>query len=335
MKLQVPENYVSQLDIRETEVAIKKVKDFFEKALAVNLNLTRVSAPLFVAPESGLNDNLNGVERPVSFGIREQDERQVEIVHSLAKWKRHALARYGFEHGEGLYTDMNAIRRDEDTDNVHSIFVDQWDWECIIDKKERNIETLKSFVKKVYQSLEETEDYMAAQYSYIKKTLPTEITWLTTQELEDRYPDKTPKEREYLAVKEYGAIFLMQIGDKLASGEPHDGRAPDYDDWSLNGDIIVYYPVLDMAFEISSMGIRVDGTALKEQLVKAGCPERENLPFQKEILEGSLPYTIGGGIGQSRICMFFLKKAHIGEVQSSLWPEEIMEESQKQGLNLL
>ncbi|MBO5071623.1 MAG: aspartate--ammonia ligase [Eubacterium sp.] len=335
MKLQVPENYVSQLDIRETEVAIKKVKDFFEKALAVNLNLTRVSAPLFVAPESGLNDNLNGVERPVSFGIREQDERQVEIVHSLAKWKRHALARYGFEHGEGLYTDMNAIRRDEDTDNVHSIFVDQWDWECIIDKKERNIETLKSFVKKVYQSLEETEDYMAAQYSYIKKTLPTEITWLTTQELEDRYPDKTPKEREYLAVKEYGAIFLMQIGDKLASGEPHDGRAPDYDDWSLNGDIIVYYPVLDMAFEISSMGIRVDETALKEQLVKAGCPERENLPFQKEILEGSLPYTIGGGIGQSRICMFFLKKAHIGEVQSSLWPEEIMEESQKQGLNLL
>ncbi len=335
MKLQVPENYVSQLDIRETEVAIKKVKDFFEKALAVNLNLTRVSAPLFVAPESGLNDNLNGVERPVSFGIREQDERQVEIVHSLAKWKRHALARYGFEHGEGLYTDMNAIRRDEDTDNVHSIFVDQWDWECIIDKKERNIETLKSFVKKVYQSLEETEDYMAAQYSYIKKTLPTEITWLTTQELEDRYPDKTPKEREYLAVKEYGAIFLMQIGDKLASGEPHDGRAPDYDDWSLNGDIIVYYPVLDMAFEISSMGIRVDETALKEQLVKAGCPERENLPFQKEILEGSLPYTIGGGIGQSRICMFFLKKAHIGEVQSSLWPEEIMEESQKQGLYLL
>lgn len=335
MNLQVPENYVSQLDIRETEVAIKKVKDFFEKALAANLNLTRVSAPLFVAPESGLNDNLNGVERPVSFGIREQDERQVEIVHSLAKWKRHALARYGFEHGEGLYTDMNAIRRDEDTDNVHSIFVDQWDWECIIDKKERNIETLKSFVKKVYQSLEETEDYMAAQYSYIKKTLPTEITWLTTQELEDRYPDKTPKEREYLAVKEYGAIFLMQIGDKLASGEPHDGRAPDYDDWSLNGDIIVYYPVLDMAFEISSMGIRVDETALKEQLVKAGCPERENLPFQKEILEGSLPYTIGGGIGQSRICMFFLKKAHIGEVQSSLWPEEIMEESQKQGLYLL
>ena len=335
MSLVIPENYVSALDIRETEVAIKNVKDFFEKALAVNLNLTRVSAPLFVAPESGLNDNLNGVERPVSFGIREQEDRQVEIVHSLAKWKRHALARYGFEHGKGLYTDMNAIRRDEDTDNVHSIFVDQWDWECIIDKDERNVETLKKFVEQVYRSLEETEDYMAMHYSYIKKLLPTEITYVTTQELEDRYPDKTPKEREYLAVKEYGAIFLMQIGDKLASGKPHDGRAPDYDDWSLNGDIIVYYEPLDIALELSSTGIRVDEKALKEQLEKAGCTERENLPFQKEILEGRLPYTIGGGIGQSRICMFFLKKAHIGEVQSSLWPKDVMEESERRGLQLL
>lgn len=335
MNLVVPENYVSALDVRQTEVAIKKVKDFFEKALAANLNLTRVSAPLFVAPESGLNDNLNGVERPVSFGIREQEERQVEIVQSLAKWKRHALARYHFRHGEGLYADMNAIRRDEDTDNVHSIFVDQWDWERIIDKSERNEDTLKHIVQRVYQSLQETEDYMAAEYSYIKKTLPTEICFITTQELEDRYPDKTPKEREYLAVKEYGAIFLMQIGDKLASGEPHDGRAPDYDDWSLNGDIIVYYPVLDMAFEISSMGIRVDEEALKEQLVKAGCTERETLPFQREILEGKLPYTVGGGVGQSRICMFFLKKAHIGEVQSSLWPQEVIEESERRGLHLL
>lgn len=335
MSLVIPENYVSALDIRETEVAIKNVKDFFEKALAVNLNLTRVSAPLFVAPESGLNDNLNGVERPVSFGIREQEDRQVEIVHSLAKWKRHALARYGFEHGKGLYTDMNAIRRDEDTDNVHSIFVDQWDWECIINKDERNVETLKKFVEQVYRSLEETEDYMAMHYSYIKKSLPTEITYVTTQELEDRYPDKTPKEREYLAAKEYGTIFLMQIGDKLASGKPHDGRAPDYDDWSLNGDIIVYYEPLDIALELSSMGIRVDEKALKEQLEKAGCTERENLPFQKEILEGRLPYTIGGGIGQSRICMFFLKKVHIGEVQSSLWPEEVMKESERRGLQLL
>lgn len=335
MNLVVPENYVSALDIRETEVAIKKVKDFFEKALAVNMNLTRVSAPLFVAPESGLNDNLNGVERPVSFGIREQDDRQVEIVHSLAKWKRHALARYGFRHGEGLYTDMNAIRRDEDTDNLHSVFVDQWDWECIIDKEERTVETLKKFVQQVYRSLEETEDYMAMQYSYIKKFLPTEIAFLTTQELEDRYPDKTPREREYLAAKEYGAMFLMQIGDRLASGEPHDGRAPDYDDWSLNGDIIVYYEPLDIALELSSMGIRVDEKALKEQLVKAGCTEREQLPFQKDILEGRLPYTIGGGIGQSRICMFFLKKVHIGEVQSSLWPQEVMEEADRQGLKLL
>jgi aspartate--ammonia ligase len=323
------------LGIRETEVAIKEVKDFFEKALAANLNLTRVSAPLFVAPESGLNDNLNGVERPVSFGIKEQGDKQVEIVHSLAKWKRHALKRYGFQHGEGLYTDMNAIRRDEDTDNVHSIFVDQWDWEYIIDKEERNVNTLKRIVEKVYQSLQETEDFMATEYDYIHKTLPLSITFLTTQDLEDKYPDKTPKEREYLAVKEYGAIFLMQIGDKLASGEPHDGRAPDYDDWSLNGDIIVYYQVLDMAFEISSMGIRVDEKALTEQLEKAGCPERAKLPFQKEILNKELPYTIGGGIGQSRICMYFLKKAHIGEVQASQWPEDVIEEAGKNKLYLL
>ncbi len=335
MNLVVPEDYRPALDVRETEVAIKVVKDFFERALAANLNLTRVSAPLFVVPESGLNDNLNGVERPVSFGIKEQGDREVEIVHSLAKWKRHALKRYGFHHGEGLYTDMNAIRRDEDTDNVHSIFVDQWDWERIIDKEERNEDTLKKIVRNVYQTLQETEDYMAIKYDYIQKFLPSEITFITTQELEDKYPDKTPKEREYLAVKEHGAVFLMQIGDKLASGEPHDGRAPDYDDWTLNGDIIVYYDVLDMAFEISSMGIRVDEAALKEQLIKAGCPEREKLPFQKEILEKKLPYTIGGGIGQSRICMFFLKKAHIGEVQSSIWPEDVHKEAELKNINLL
>ncbi len=335
MNLVVPEHYQSALNIRETEEAIKTVKDFFERALAANLNLTRVSAPLFVAPESGLNDNLNGVERPVSFGIREQDERRIEIVHSLAKWKRHALKRYGFKHGEGLYADMNAIRRDEDTDNLHSIFVDQWDWERIIDKEERNTETLKDIVIKVYEALQETEDYMTVKYSYIKKSLPTNITFITTQELEDKYPDKTPKEREYEAVKEHGAIFLMQIGDKLASGEPHDGRAPDYDDWSLNGDIIVYYSVLDIALEISSMGIRVDEKALEEQLEKADCKERESLPFQKEILEKKLPYTIGGGIGQSRICMFFLRKAHIGEVQASIWPQEVLEEAEKKNLYLL
>lgn len=335
MNIKIPSDYKSPLSIRETEEAIKTVKDFFERALAVNLNLTRVSAPLFVPPETGLNDDLNGVERPVSFGIREQDERRVEIVHSLAKWKRHALKRYGFGHGEGLYTDMNAIRRDEETDNIHSIFVDQWDWERIIKREERNIDTLKMIVKKVYQSLEETEDYMSVQYPYIKKSLPQNITFVSTLELEEKYPDQTPKEREYLAAKEYGAIFLMQIGDKLKCGEPHDGRAPDYDDWSLNGDIIVYYPVLDIALELSSMGIRVDEKALEEQLKKAGCEERKNLPFQKDILAGNLPYTIGGGIGQSRICMFFLKKAHIGEVQASIWPEEVIRAAEKGGLQIL
>ena len=335
MNLVIPEGYQAALDTRETEVAIKKVKDFFERALSANLNLTRVSAPLFVDPQSGLNDNLNGVERPVDFDIKEQDGRVVEIVHSLAKWKRYALGRYGFQHGEGLYTDMNAIRRDEETDNVHSIFVDQWDWERIISREERHVATLKSIVIKVYQALQETEDYMATQYNYIKKSLPQNITFVTTQELEDKYPGKTAKEREYEAVKEYGAIFLMQIGDKLASGEPHDGRAPDYDDWSLNGDIIVYYSVLDMAFEISSMGIRVDENSLKEQLAKAGCPEREELAFQKAILEKKLPYTIGGGIGQSRICMFFLRKAHIGEVQASIWPEDVLEEAESKNLHIL
>lgn len=335
MSVIVPKDYKSPLSIRETEAAIKTVKDFFERTLAENLNLTRVSAPLFLPPETGLNDDLNGVERPVAFGIREQDEREVEIVHSLAKWKRHALKRYAFAHGEGLYTDMNAIRRDEDTDNIHSIFVDQWDWERIIDREERNLETLKKMVTLVYCSLEETEDYMSNIYPYIKKSLPQDIHFITTSELEEKYPDMTPKEREYAAVKEYGAIFLMQIGDKLKNGEPHDGRAPDYDDWSLNGDIIVYYPVLDIALELSSMGIRVDEKALQEQLAKAGCEERRELPFQREVLEGSLPFTIGGGIGQSRICMFFLKKAHIGEVQSSVWTEETMAEAEKAGLQIL
>ena len=333
-KTYIPAGYQSVLTLYETQNAIGLIHQTFEEHLSQTLNLKRVSAPLFVDPSTGLTDNLNGVERPVSFEVPATGVT-AEVVHSLAKWKRMALYRYDFRPGKGLYTNMNAIRRDEETDNVHSLFVDQWDWERIIDKEERNVDTLKAIVNNVYQALMETEDYMAMQYDYIKKSLPEQITFVTTQELEDRYPDKTPKEREYEAVKEYGAIFLMQIGDKLASGEPHDGRAPDYDDWSLNGDIIVYYPVLDMAFEISSMGIRVDEKALKEQLEKAGCPERENLPFQKEILEKKLPYTIGGGIGQSRICMFFLKKAHIGEVQASIWPDDVWEEASKKGLNIL
>ena len=297
------------------------MKDFFERDLAAQLNILRVSAPLFVSPESGLNDNLNGVERTVAFDLH--CGQQLEIVQSLAKWKRYALRMYDFQPGEGLYTDMNAIRRDEETDNIHSIYVDQWDWEKIITREMRTEATLREAVQAIYRALHHTENYIVNEYAFIGKLLPDEITFITAQELEDRYPDKTPKEREYAAAKEYGAIFLMQIGGKLRSGQPHDGRAPDYDDWTLNGDIIVYYPILDIALELSSMGIRVDEDALRYQLAERGCPERAALAFHKALLEGELPYTIGGGIGQSRLCMFFLRKAHIGEVQSSYWtPEE-------------
>lgn len=333
--LMIPEGYQSKLGIKETEIGIKQVKDYFERELAKQLNLIRVSAPLFVKPETGLNDNLNGVERPVSFGVKEQNDAQVEIVHSLAKWKRMALKRYGFQTGEGLYTDMNAIRRDEDTDNLHSIFVDQWDWEKIIRKSDRTADTLQDTVKKVYQALRNTEKYIAGQYDYIEEFLPEEISFITSQELEDRYPECTPKERENKIAKLKGAVFIMQIGGALASGERHDGRAPDYDDWKLNGDIVVYYPVLDLALELSSMGIRVDEDSLKEQLEISGCTERAELPFQKALLNKELPYTIGGGIGQSRICMFFLRKAHIGEVQASVWPDEIVDYANRQGLYLL
>lgn len=331
----IPEGYESPLTIRETEVAIKEVKDHFERALAKALHLTRVSAPLFVKPESGMNDNLSGVERPVSFGIKELDDAPAEIVHSLAKWKRHALKRYEFHSGEGLYTDMSAIRRDEDTDNIHSIYVDQWDWEKVISKEERNTETLQYTVRKVYSALKETESYMARRYNYIEELLPDEITFITSQELEDLYPDNTPKEREYLIAKAKGAVFISQIGKILASGEKHDGRAPDYDDWDLNGDIIVYYPVLDIALELSSMGIRVDEAAMLRQLKLAGCEERAELAFQKELLNGELPYTVGGGIGQSRICMYYLRKAHIGEVQSTIWPDETLETAQKNNIQIL
>ncbi|MBO4280330.1 MAG: aspartate--ammonia ligase [Lachnospiraceae bacterium] len=330
----IPEGYRSPLCMKETQVAIKKIKDFFQRELATQLNLYRVSAPLFVPKASGLNDNLNGVERPVAFDMK-SEEGTMEIVHSLAKWKRMALGKYGFRVGEGLYTDMNAIRRDEDTDNIHSVFVDQWDWEKIIEKKDRNEETLRSVVKAVYEALRVTEKYVANQYEYVHCILPEEITFITTQELLDRYPDKNPKEREYMAAKEYGAVFLMKIGDLLSNGEKHDGRAPDYDDWELNGDIIVYYPELDIPFEISSMGIRVDEDSLLSQLKKAGCEERAELPFQKALLEKKLPYTIGGGIGQSRICMFYLRKVHIGEVQSSVWPDGVRAYAEERGVQLL
>ena len=331
----IPDAYHSALNLHETQVAIKTVKDFFQNLLAQRLNLLRVSAPLFVDPASGLNDNLNGVERPVSFGIKEQNDAPAEIVHSLAKWKRYALKKYGFSMGEGLYTDMSAIRRDEATDNIHSIYVDQWDWEKIISREQRTLITLKDTVRTVYKVLRKTEKYMSIQYDYIKEILPEDIFFLTTQELEDLYPSLTPKQREYQITKEKGAVCLMQIGDLLKSGQRHDGRAPDYDDWALNADILVYYPVLDIALELSSMGIRVDADSLRSQLQKAGCEERAGLPFQKAVLNDALPFTIGGGIGQSRICMFFLRKAHIGEVQSSHWPEAALEEIRNKGVALL
>lgn len=335
MKNIIPENYTSALSLHDTQVGIKTVKDFFQNLLAERLNLLRVSAPLFVDPASGLNDNLNGYERPVRFGIKEQNDYEAEIVHSLAKWKRYALKKYGFSIGEGLYTDMSAIRRDEETDNIHSIYVDQWDWEMIISKEERTMDTLQNIVKTVYKVLRKTEKYMAIRYDYIEEILPHDIYFITTSELEAMYPSFTAKEREYAITKEKGAVCLMQIGDKLASGKPHDGRAPDYDDWKLNADILVYYPVLDIALEISSMGIRVDEDSLKEQLEKSGCMDRADLPFQKAILNRQLPYTIGGGIGQSRICMFFLRKAHIGEVQSSLWPDSTIALCESKGVQLL
>lgn len=331
----IPKDYHSELNLHDTQIAIKTVKDFFQNLLASRLNLSRVSAPLFVDPLSGLNDNLNGIERPVTFDIKEQDGKEAEVVQSLAKWKRYALQKYGFTYGEGLYTDMNAIRRDEVTDNIHSIFVDQWDWEKIIKKEERTLETLQETVKSVYKCLRKTEKYMSIQYDYIEEILPHDIFFVTTQELADMFPDYTPKEREYYIAKTKGAVCIMKIGDVLENGERHDGRAPDYDDWALNADIVVYYPVLDIALELSSMGIRVDKTALLSQLKKAGCEDRKELAFQKAIINEELPYTIGGGIGQSRICMFFLRKAHIGEVQSSMWPEAIQKECEKNGVQLL
>ncbi len=334
-KFIIPKDYHSELNLHDTQIAIKTVKDFFQNLLSQRLNLSRVSAPLFVDPDSGLNDNLNGVERPVTFDIKEQNGREAEVVQSLAKWKRYALKKYGFSYSEGLYTDMNAIRRDEITDNIHSIFVDQWDWEKIIKKDERTIATLMDTVKVVYKCLRKTEKYMAIQYDYIEEILPHDIFFVTTQELADMFPDNTPKEREYYIAKAKGAVCIMKIGDVLENGERHDGRAPDYDDWSLNADIVVYYPVLDIALELSSMGIRVDKKALLSQLKKAGCEERKDLPFQKAIINEELPYTIGGGIGQSRICMFFLRKAHIGEVQSSLWPENMIAQCGENGVQLL
>ncbi|SET76406.1 aspartate-ammonia ligase [Natronincola peptidivorans] len=331
----IPEGYKSSLKIRETAVAIKEIKDFFERRLAEALNLTRVSAPLFVRPETGLNDNLNGVERPVAFDVKGIEGKEVEIVHSLAKWKRMALHKYGFSPGEGLYTDMDAIRRDEDLDNTHSVYVDQWDWEKIILKEERNTATLKEVVEGIYGVFKATEKHLSEIYPHLRPFLPEKISFITAQELEDMYPELTGKEREDAITKERGAVFLMEIGDTLKSGNRHDGRAPDYDDWHLNGDILFWYPVLDMALELSSMGIRVDEDALEKQLKLANCEDRKELDYHQMILNKKLPYTVGGGIGQSRICMFFLKKAHIGEVQAAVWPDEMITACEKAEIYLL
>lgn len=335
MSLLLPEGYASSLGVRDTEVAIKYIKDTFESKLSKALNLQRVSAPLFVRPETGLNDDLNGVERPVSFDAPSVGGADLQIVHSLAKWKRMALGLYGFKPGEGLYTDMNAIRRDEETDNLHSMYVDQWDWESVINKSDRNTDTLMNTVKKIYGAIKDTQKSVCAKFPVLQNNLPEDIFFITTQELEDMYPELNQKERENAIAKEKKAVFLMQIGGKLKSGEKHDGRAPDYDDWTLNGDIILYYPVLDIAFEVSSMGIRVDEDALVAQLKEAGCEDRLERDFHKKLLNCELPYTIGGGIGQSRICMYMLGKAHIGEVQSSVWSDEMHKLCDEKNIHLL
>ena len=334
-KLIVPKDYTPAIDYMESQRAIKKIKDFFQQELAYGLQLRRVSAPLFVTPESGLNDNLNGVERTVDFTLKDLDEAKVQVVQSLAKWKRMALGKYNIEPGRGIYTDMNAIRRDEELDNLHSIYVDQWDWEKTINKSDRNEEYLKETVVTIYNAIKNLGDYVNRLYRDIQTELPNEITFITTQELEDRWPDKTPKEREDLIAEECRAVFISKIGGPLKSGEKHDGRAPDYDDWELNGDIILWNEVLNQAFEISSMGIRVDEEAMERQLKAAGAEDRKNLAFHKGILEKKLPYSIGGGIGQSRLCMYFLRKAHIGEVQVSVWPEDMIEECSKNNIFLL
>ncbi len=322
-------------ELRDTQIAIKEIKDFFENRLAKELNLIRVSAPLFVKPESGLNDNLTGKEKAVSFQMRKY-EQDLEIVQSLAKWKRLALKSYGFDLYEGIYTDMDAIRPDEILDATHSIYVDQWDWEKIIKKEDRNFDYLQKIVRSIFRVFKETEAYLEEIYpgKWLKK-LPEEITFISTQELEDRYPDKTPEERERLAAKEHKAIFIHQIGKLLKSGEKHDFRAPDYDDWELNGDIIFWNPILDDCLELSSMGIRVDEERLDKQLKLAKADERRELFYHRQLMEGKLPYTVGGGIGQSRMCMFFLDKKHIGEVQASVWSDDVIEYSERENIFLL
>lgn len=333
-KVIIPNEYKAVLGIYDTQTAIGILKRTFEDKLCLALNLKRVSAPLFVDPNTGMNDDLNGVERAVSFDLKENGQ-QAAIVHSLAKWKRVALREYGFSAGEGIYTDMNAIRRDEELDNTHSVYVDQWDWEKIITKETRTIDYLKRVVKCIVGAICETMDVLKCRYPQLNVKLKRTVKFITAQELEDLYPDKTPKERENLIVKEYGTVFIMQIGKTLKSGNKHDGRAPDYDDWELNGDIFFYHETLDCALEISSMGIRVDEKALDKQLNESGKNDRRELLFHKALLNGELPLTMGGGIGQSRLSMLMLQKAHIGEVQVSLWDENTQEICRQNGIHLL
>ncbi len=344
MSLIIPQKYNLKLLPETTEVAIQHIKDSFQKELAKALNLRRVTAPLFVLSGTGINDDLNGVEHPVSFTIDAIGGRQAEVVHSLAKWKRMKLGAYDIAPGYGLYTDMNAIRTFEDLDNLHSLYVDQWDWEKTIREEDRNLEYLKDTVRKIYSAVKKVEGQIYERFPHITPWLPDEVTFIHSQELLDRYPDLTPKERENEAAREYGAVFIIGIGADLSDGKPHDGRAPDYDDWispnsdgykGLNGDLILWNPVLESGFELSSMGIRVSPESLREQLKERGCEDREKYDFHKALLAGKLPYSIGGGIGQSRLCMYLLQKAHIGEVQASIWPESQIRECAAAGICLL
>jgi len=331
----LPSLYRSKLNLVETERAIKLIKDVFERELAANLNLTRVSAPLFVRPETGLNDDLNGVERPVSFDIPALGGAEGQIVHSLAKWKRQALYRYGFGHGEGLYTDMNAIRRDEELDAIHSLYVDQWDWERILSAEERTVETLIQTAERIVEAMRATERRLIEEYPVFGRKIPEKLFVLSSQELADTYPDLTAKEREDVICREFGLVLLTQIGGALRDGNPHDLRAPDYDDWALNGDILIWDYARGHALELSSMGVRVDAESMDRQLALSGKDERRALPYHRMVLENTLPLTIGGGIGQSRLCMYLLEKAHIGEVQASCWPQEMWEKCEKTGIHLL
>jgi aspartate--ammonia ligase len=342
--LQLPSGYRPLLSEKETEHAIVLIKEFFQLSLSTVLNLTRVTAPLFVRSGLGINDDLNGVERPVSFPVKDMGEQRLEIVHSLAKWKRLKVGELGLKRGFGIYTDMNAIRADEELDNLHSLYVDQWDWEICIDENDRTVMFLKETVSKLYSCLKQTEFYIFDNYEHIEPILPEHITFVYADDLQREFPDKTPKERETIVTKKYGAVFLIGIGGRLPDGSIHDGRAPDYDDWitesgdghrGLNGDILVWNPVLNSAMELSSMGIRVSPDSLTAQLAERGCPERAKLEFHTKLLSGQLPQTLGGGIGQSRLCMYFLRKAHIGEIQVSTWPEAMRSQCAKAGIRLL